>query len=220
VHRVHGEGAPPVIIERVAIPLEEELQHTYRQLERDFLVTIEGRELVASTSAVLSAKLRQIASGFVYRDQRAVRLSFTRVEQLRRDLDATEGSVLILYEFSADRDLILSYCPDVRLLSEEALRAWNTGRLKGLLMHSRSGGHGLNLQQGGREIIWYSLPWRWEQFSQANARLARPGQTAEYVRARLYITPNSIEERVAETLEAKAEEEWRLLAFAEKATSV
>ena len=41
---------------------------------------------------------------------------------------------------------------------------------------SSSAGHGLNLQQGGSTLIWYSLTWSLELYQQTNARLHRQGQ--------------------------------------------
>ena len=59
--------------------------------------------------------------------------------------------------------------------------AFNAGNLDVLIAHPASAGHGLNLQFGGESLVWTCLPWSLELWEQANARLARPGQTAERV---------------------------------------
>ena len=59
--------------------------------------------------------------------------------------------------------------------------AFNAGNLDVLIAHPASAGHGLNLQFGGESLVWSCLPWSLELWEQANARLARPGQTAERV---------------------------------------
>ena len=46
------------------------------------------------------------------------------------------------------------------------------------LLHPASGGHGLNLQEGGSTVIWYGLTWSLELYQQLNARLWRQGQSA------------------------------------------
>ena len=58
------------------------------------------------------------------------------------------------------------------------------------LLHPASGGHGLNLQEGGSTVIWYGLTWSLELYQQLNARLWRQGQSAgAVVRAGSYIVP-------------------------------
>lgn len=44
------------------------------------------------------------------------------------------------------------------------------------LIHPASAGHGLNLQEGGSTIVWFSLTWSLELYQQLNARLYRQGQ--------------------------------------------
>ena len=53
---------------------------------------------------------------------------------------------------------------------------WNAGKIQVLMMHPASGGHGLNLQKGGNEIIWFGQTWSLELLQQLNARLDRQGQ--------------------------------------------
>ena len=50
-----------------------------------------------------------------------------------------------------------------------------------LVAHPASAGHGTNLPSGSDTIVWFSLPWSAELFTQANARLARQGQHSHTV---------------------------------------
>lgn len=72
-----------------------------------------------------------------------------------------------------------------------------------LLAHPASAGYGLNLQQGGHIIIWYSLTWSLEQYQQANARLCRQGQTDTVIIHQL-IAKGTLDEAVAAALANKA----------------
>jgi SNF2 family DNA or RNA helicase len=63
-------------------------------------------------------------------------------------------------------------------------------------------GHGLNLQHGGSTVIWFSLPWSLELYSQANARLWRQGQKDTVVIFRL-LAEGTIDRDVARALEQK-----------------
>lgn len=60
---------------------------------------------------------------------------------------------------------------------EKDVARWNNHELDVLLLHPASAGHGLNLQEGGSVLIWYTLPnFNLELYQQANARLYRQGQ--------------------------------------------
>ena len=57
------------------------------------------------------------------------------------------------------------------------IKKWNNGNIPIMLIQPASAGHGLNLQFGGHDLIWYTLPfWDLEQYLQTNARLYRNGQ--------------------------------------------
>lgn len=79
---------------------------------------------------------------------------------------------------------------------------WNRGEVDILLAHPASTAYGLNLQEGGRHIIWYGLTWNYEQYVQSNARLHRQGQTKPVIVHRL-ICRDTADEDVAEALERK-----------------
>jgi SNF2 family DNA or RNA helicase len=61
---------------------------------------------------------------------------------------------------------------------------------------------GLNLQQGGSIIVWFSLVWSLEYYQQFNGRLHRQGQTKP-VRIVHIICEGTIDERVVLVLEDK-----------------
>jgi SNF2 family DNA or RNA helicase len=78
-------------------------------------------------------------------------------------------------------------------LQPRLIGAWNAGRIEMLLAHPASAGHGVNLQHGSDTLVWFSLPWSAELFQQANARLARQGQTST-VNIHILISPGRIDE--------------------------
>lgn len=53
---------------------------------------------------------------------------------------------------------------------------WNAGNINILLAHPASVAYGLNLQEGGSDVVWFGLNWNLELYQQANARLHRQGQ--------------------------------------------
>ena len=59
--------------------------------------------------------------------------------------------------------------------------AWNAGEVDVLLVHPASCAYGLNLQAGGRHVVWYGLNWSFELNDQGNCRLYRQGSPYEKV---------------------------------------
>ena len=80
---------------------------------------------------------------------------------------------------------------------------WNQGEIPVLLAHPASVGHGLNLQDGGHTIVWFSLPnWDNDVYQQANKRLYRSGQK-EVVSVIHIVAKNTIEEVMLRSLKSK-----------------
>ena len=96
--------------------------------------------------------------------------------------------------------------------SERLIKRWNASQLPMLVMHPRSGGHGLNLQQGGRRVVWFSLPDSGELYEQANRRIFRSGQSSRTVFLHRIICADTIDETIVELLKAKCLDEQNLLA--------
>ena len=88
------------------------------------------------------------------------------------------------------------------------MRKWNNGEIDVLIAHPASAGHGLNLQFGGRIIVWSSITYNFEFWAQANARLARQGQTKP-VQIHVFSAKDTIETKQFSAIrekEAKNEE--------------
>lgn len=74
-----------------------------------------------------------------------------------------------------------------------------------------SAGHGLNLQAGGRHLIWLALPWSWELVQQTTARLYRQGQTKPVMVYRI-LCADTIDERIVDVLNQRQEGHDTLIA--------
>ena len=74
------------------------------------------------------------------------------------------------------------------------MRKWNDGEVDVLLAHPASAGHGFNLQSGGRICVWSTRTFDLEHWAQANARLARQGQTRG-VQIHTFMAKNTVEKQ-------------------------
>jgi SNF2 family DNA or RNA helicase len=79
-----------------------------------------------------------------------------------------------------------------------------------LTLHPLSGGHGLNLQHGGADLCFFSLPWSLEQYRQTIGRLDRPGQAREVIVHRI-IAEGTLDGQIAGALAHKNAGERNLL---------
>lgn len=168
----------------VTLRMPPALQKRYRDFERDKVLELSGDEISAANAAALSNKLLQFANGAVYDEcgsaRKAVRIHDLKTDALREIIDGANGqSVLVAWAYQSDRDRIKEILAEYEpreLKSAEDISDWNAGKIRLLLAHPASAGHGLNLQQGGHIIVWYGQTWSLELYQQFNARLYRQGQ--------------------------------------------
>jgi len=214
---------PPTTTTDIAVAVPREVKTRYRRFEKELLEVLDdGAELIAPNAAVLVNKLLQIASGAVYvregdaddpNTTRRVEVVHTaKLDALRKlhdDIDREPLLVACWYQHEVER--ILAAFPYARRFDDDAYTAWNRGEVPMLVAHPKSIGHGLNLQDGGRSVCWFSLWHSRGLYDQLNARLARTGQTRETRVFRL-IWPGSVDDAVAESLRDKGDDQSAFLA--------
>lgn len=203
---------PPVINNSVQIPLSNNAESAYRRFESELIVNVQGKVLTASTAAVLANKLLQFANGAVYDDEgKVTEIHEAKITALEEIVESVNQPILIFYWFKHDLDRLQKHFPDaVQLKTAEDISEWNAGKIKMLLAHPASAGHGLNLQFGGNIIVWFSLTWSLEFYQQANKRLHRSGQNKPVIIHHL-IAKNTIDETVIKVLENKNSRQENLL---------
>ncbi|MDP2659868.1 MAG: DEAD/DEAH box helicase [Dehalococcoidia bacterium] len=197
----------PEQIDRTAVvQLPPGARKMCRRLERDMLLPFVSANVVASTAAVLSNKLLQLANGAVYDDQGQVQwVHDAKLDALEDLIEAANGNpVLVYYTYRHDYQRLRARFPQAVLLdTPESIKAWNDRRTPILLAHPASAGHGLNLQTGGNNVIWFGLPWSLELYQQGNGRVHRQGQT-ERVTVWHLVVKDSMDENVMRVLAGKA----------------
>lgn len=186
--------------------LSEENMKRYRDLEKKAYLDLGDGEITASNAAALTGKLMQYAHGACYDENGSViTLHDEKVEALLELIEACTGNILLMYWFKHDLDrlryALSEYDPKV-LYGPRDIEDWNAGKVKLLLVHPASAGHGLNLQAGGSTIVWFSLTWSLELYQQANARLYRQGQQKPVIIHHL-VVKGTIEEDVMKALSGK-----------------
>ena len=198
----------------IPVKLQAEELAKYKELEREQVLSLgDDQTVVALNAAAVMNKLLQMANGCVYTEGGAYAAIHERkLEALVEIIDTTEEPVLVFYSFQHDRDTILEEIDDAQLLKgPKDIAAWNRGEIRVLLAHPASMGYGLNLQDGGRVIVWYGLSWSLELYQQANARLYRQGQEKPVIVHHL-VAEDTVDEQVMKALQAKDTSQAALLA--------
>ncbi len=187
-------------------PAERKL---YDAMKEDLLVDVGEDTLAADNAAALSGKLLQMANGAIYNTEKEVKHIHDRKLEALFDLieQANGQSVLVCYWYRHDHQRIQEYLiargiPTRDLKSDQDIADWNAGRIPVALISPASAGHGLNIQRGGHIMIWFSLVWSLELYSQTNARLWRQGQK-EVVTIHHLVTKDTIDENVLSALRRK-----------------
>ena len=146
----------------------------YNTMKKDFVLN----DVVAVNAAVVTQKLQQMASGFLYTDNGPVWLSSHKFDRLEDLLAENQrANTLVVYTYKEELAELKRRFPRAQTLDDDrAIERWNAGQVELLLVHPKSAGHGLNLQHGGHHIVFLSLPWSLELYEQTIGRLHRSGQ--------------------------------------------
>ncbi|MCO7125098.1 DEAD/DEAH box helicase [Sporolactobacillus shoreicorticis] len=190
----------------VELELNKSEQKRYKQLERDLLLPFANGDIVANTAAVLSNKLLQYANGAIYNENGEVQeLHSVKLDALEQIVEEANGQpILVFYQYKHDLERIKARFKQARELeNSQTIANWNAGKIEMLLVHPASAGHGLNMQDGGHIIVWFSMLWSLEQYLQANARLDRQGQKESVIVHHL-VAKGTIDEQALNVLQQKA----------------
>ena len=201
---------PDLVTSEYTVTLDEEERKKYDAMKQDLLLRLPEGEVTAANAASLSGKLSQMANGAVYSDDGSVTVIHDRKLDVLEDIiESANGSpLLIAYWYKHDLSRISErlhklHIPFARLDKPEDIRRWNSGEYPVMLIHPASAGHGLNLQHGGSTIVWFSLPWSLELYTQTVDRLFRQGQESGTVSVIHITAKNTIDGRIVKALKDK-----------------
>lgn len=191
----------------------------YETMKKDLVVEFGTASAVAANAAVVTGKLQQMASGFVYDTkkrpdpnkpgkfivtQTPVWFDTAKFDLLDEVLEGNQRAcTIVVYNFQEElAELKRRYPHAVTVDSPGAIEQWNAQKIELLLLHPKSAGHGLNLQSGGCRMAFLSLPWSLELYEQTVGRLHRGGQKHD-VWVYVLLTNKTMDERIWAALHDK-----------------
>ena len=181
-------------------------QELYAQLESD-------KHVEAFNAASRTVKCLQIASGAIYMEEGNGQYEVVhdaKIQALESVIEESAGApVLVAYQFKSDLDRLQRAFSKGRVLDKnpQTIIDWNEGKIPILFAHPASAGHGLNLQDGGNIICFFSHWWNLEEYLQIIERIG-PTRQAQAGHDRPVfihhiIASNTIDELVMERRNSK-----------------
>lgn len=207
--------------------LPKKARSAYDRMNKEFVVDIGETLASVENAASKTNKLSQIASGFMYHsgligaeehdDADITHHHNERMNLLKEILEDAQGApALIFYRFKEDRNRLLTLPGAVDIKTPHSVERWNRGNIPILLAHPASAGHGLNLQKGGSLLIWYSMDWSSEYYTQGIGRLVRQGQPSPVVAVHHIIARDTVDEQVLDVVQGKISRQDALLKILER----
>ena len=203
----------------------------YKELEAESLIKVKEKTVQAINGAVLYGKLLQVASGAVYGDEDGegeyTLLDTGRYEMVMDLVEERPHSVVFFYWKHQREELIkLAKARNLEFvvfdgsvtqkgLKEQITRNFQAGCYRVIFAHPKSAAHGLTWTKG-TTTIWPSATPNLEWYLQGLKRIHRIGQT-EKTETIMVIAPDTIEERVYESLNTKDAKQLTLLEYFKEA---
>lgn len=160
----------------VEVKLPESALKQHKEFREEAFAQIDGKDVDAVTAAAITTKCLQVANGAVYTDEQK---AWSVVHDAKLDAldsiieEASGAPVLVAYHWKHDLMRLKQRYKFAKVLDDnpQTIRDWNAGRIRLLLAHPASAGHGLNLQDGGNILVFFGLWWNLEEHQQIIERI-------------------------------------------------
>ena len=198
-------------VNRIHFDLPPRAREAYDTLEATLYAALESGEIEAKDAGSKSMKLLQMASGTVLDADRHMHDVHDQKLDVLASIVAESGGepILVSRFFRASEARILNAFPGARVLDSDpaTVAAWNAGDIPMLVAHPGAAGHGLNLQDGGRTLVYFDHWWDYEAHDQIAERLGPMRQLqAGHERQVVYhyiLARDTVDEDVMGNLRAK-----------------
>lgn len=183
---------PQATAHEIWVDLPPKARKAYQQIEREMFTQLEsGAEIEVTSRSSVYNKCLQFCNGSPYLSPESddfEKLHDAKLDALEDVLEEAAGQpVLCSYSFKSDAKRImqkfgkkyhavnLTETPSNQ--TEAIINKFNEGKIKLLVGHSASMGHGIDgLQDVCSIVVWFGLNWSLELYDQMNGRIDRQGQ--------------------------------------------
>lgn len=167
----------------VEVELPAKAKDLYKKMEKEMYIELTSGAIEAFDAGSKTMKCLQLASGAIYTDEKNTQwqeVHDAKLQALESIIEEAAGMpVLVAYHFKSDlARLKKAFTKGCELdKNPQTIKNWNAGKIPVLFAHPASAGHGLNLQDGGNIIVFFSHWWDLEQFQQIIERIGSVRQS-------------------------------------------
>lgn len=212
---------PACKITNVMVDLPAAARKAYIDVEKNMFTQLDsGQEVEVFSRSSVSNKCLQFCNGSPYLSSDSPEYEAVhdaKLDALEEVLEEAAGSpVLCSYTFKADAERIMKKFKKLKPVNLTAVKSadteriindWNTGKIKLLIGHPASMGHGVDgLQDSGSILVWFGLNWSLELYEQMCGRLNRQGQTKPVSIIHI-LCNNTVDLAVADAIERKSDDQ-------------
>lgn len=203
------------------VDLPASVVKAYKEIEKDLFTRLDsGSEVEIFSKSSISNKCLQFCNGSPYLSAESKdfdALHDVKLDALEDILEEAAGSpVLCSYSFRSDAERIMKKFKHLHPVNLTAAKSkdvegiiddWNSGKIKLMIGHPASMGHGIDgLQQSGSIVVWFGLNWSCELYDQMNGRIDRQGQKNTVTIIRI-LCNDTVDLAVADAIERKTDDQ-------------
>lgn len=200
-------------VARYPFELSKKAKRIYDDMEQQAFLELKGGNISAVHAAALRTKLLQIASGAVYDDNGSYQVIDRERYELITELTQTHKHSITFYNWTHQREELAkeykSAGINFRIIdstvneheANKIIDLYQEGRLDNVMLHYKTGAHGLTLTKG-TGTIWSSPVYEADYFKQGRHRIWR-GDQKQVTHTLCVEAENTVEQIVFDRLTSK-----------------
>ena len=209
---------PGVIEHFEAVCMDPKQALLYETMERDLVVTIKGRTIIAPMPMTLQTKLHQITGGFIFDEEgNPVKVGSAKLTWLHNALTKLEPPIVVFCRYRPELDEVekllkklfitverldgtVKDTPKVKKRTQLLLR-FQKGLIDGLACQVKTGGTGIDLFRSHNAVL-FSRSFSFIDYDQVKKRFDRRGQKS-VVHLFVPFVPDTIDEDITTAISEK-----------------
>jgi SNF2 family DNA or RNA helicase len=213
--RIEDTESDEPLINDIVISMNKAQRKPYLTMQKNLFAEINRKKVFAINAAVAYNQCHQLANGAIYDEEKKKYfvLHDKKLDALEVLIEELQGkNVLVGYRFKHDMQRIKKRF-DVSLATDKnAIKNWNKGKIQILLAQLQSASKGLNLYEGGIDVVFFSLTDNYEDYIQFIRRLWGSNRN-KFVRVHRIITDKTVDVAIVDRLNSRELKEQSFLSY-------
>ena len=154
-----------IVEHNIVVPMKESTSEYFKQLSKDKIITIDGKEILGDTPAKMLGKLHQLSSGtLIAEDGTHLQLDASKAEYVNAHFRGQK--IAIFYTYQTEFEMLKSYFPNYTETPEE----FQSSSDKVFISQVRKAREGVRLDSAD-SLIFFSFEYSYLSYEQGRNRL-------------------------------------------------